>query len=80
MKRDAIPQHEINGIVNRLAGGEALEKIQASLPSIAASWFEGNEESLYRLAGVEKPEPQAQAAAEAEPEDDPEPHPRGKRR
>jgi hypothetical protein len=49
--RDALPQHEINGIVNRLAAGEELEEIQASMPSVAPIWFERNAESLHRLSG-----------------------------
>lgn len=62
MKRDALPQHEIDLIVRRLAAGERLEAVQASMPTVTAEWFERNAESLYKLAGLEEPAGETEGA------------------
>lgn len=89
MSRDAIPHHEIEGIVKRLSGGESLGEIQSSLPSVAKSWFERNKKALHEAAGVELPpveqpektepeQPAEEPELEAE-EPDEQPRGRGKR-
>lgn len=66
MSRDAIPQHEIDGIVSRLAGGEPLQAIKASSPTIARSWFDRNEKALLKRAGVTPPAGEGDAAGDEE--------------
>ncbi len=64
MSRDAIPQHEIDGIVNRLQGGDTLDAIKASSPSIARSWFDRNEAALLKRAGLKKEDPKSDAGGD----------------
>jgi hypothetical protein len=59
MPRDGVPQHQINGLIQQLAGGATLEQVQETNPSISPKWFEVNGESLLKLAkkpAAKKPE------------------------
>lgn len=56
MKRDALPQHEIDRIAARVKAGERLEDVYLSMAAtVEKGWFDRNAESLYKLAGVERP-------------------------
>lgn len=54
MKRDALPQHEIDRIAARLKAGERTHDIYLSMAAtVEEGWFARNAESLYALAEVD---------------------------